>query len=63
VRVFDNAGRVVRTIQNGYQAVGRYSARWDGICDSGRRAASGIFFYRLDAPGFHKVIKVAAIGK
>jgi hypothetical protein len=63
VRVFDNAGRVVRTIQNGYQAVGRYSARWDGICDSGRRAARGVFFYRLDAPGFHKVIKVAAIGK
>ena len=63
VRVFDNTGRVVRSIQNGYQAAGRYSARWDGICDGGRRAASGIFFYRLDAPGFHKIIKVAAIGK
>jgi N-acetylneuraminic acid mutarotase len=63
VRVFDNTGRVVRTIQNGPQSAGRYDARWDGVCDNGRRAASGVFFYRLDAPGFHKIIKVAAIGK
>ena len=63
LRVFDNAGRVVRTIQNGYQAAGRYSARWDGVCDNGRRAASGIFFYCLDAPGFHKIVKVAAVGR
>jgi flagellar hook assembly protein FlgD len=61
--VFDNAGRVVRTVQNGYQAAGRYSVHWDGICDNGKPAASGVFFYRLDAPGFYKIIKVAAIGK
>jgi hypothetical protein len=63
IRVFDNTGRAVRTIQNGYQAAGRYSVRWDGVCDNGRRAANGIFFYRLDAAGFHKIIKVAAVGK
>ncbi len=63
VRVFDNAGRVVRTIQNGYQTAGRYSVRWDGICDNGRRAANGIFFYRLDAPGFHKIVKVVTVSE
>jgi len=63
VRVFDNAGRVVRTIQNGYQVAGRYSARWDGVCDNGRRAACGIFFYRMDAPGFSRTVKVVAIDK
>lgn len=63
LRVFDNAGRVVRTIQNSYQAAGRYSANWNGTCDNGRRVANGIFFYRLDAPGVHKVVKVAIVGR
>jgi hypothetical protein len=63
LRVFDNTGRVARTIQNGYQAAGRYSVRWDGICDNGIRAAEGVFFYRLDAPGFHKVVKVATVSR
>jgi hypothetical protein len=63
LRVFDNIGRVVRTIQNGYQPAGRYSARWDGVCDDGRRAAKGVFFCRLDAPGFHKIVKVVTVGR
>jgi len=63
LRVYDNTGRSVRTIQNGYQAAGRYSVRWDGICDNGRRSANGVFFYRLDAPGIHKIVKVATLGE
>ena len=63
VRVFDNTGRVARTIQSGYQAAGCYSARWDGICDNGRRAANGVFFYCLDAPDFRKIVKVVAVDK
>jgi hypothetical protein len=63
VKVFDNTGRVVRTIQNGDQAAGRYSAQWNGICDNGRRAASGVFFYRIDAPGFRKIVKVVTVDR
>jgi hypothetical protein len=63
LRVFDNTGRVVRTIQNGYQATGAYSANWDGGDDNGRHVANGIYFYRLDAPGIHDIIKVAVISK
>jgi hypothetical protein len=63
VRVFDNSGRAIHTIRNGNQAAGRYSAQWDGTCDNGRRAANGVYFYRLDAPGFHKIVKVAAVGE
>jgi hypothetical protein len=63
LRVFDNAGRAVRTIQNGYQVAGRYSANWNGICDNGMRAANGVLFYSLDAPGVHRVVKVAIVSR
>jgi hypothetical protein len=63
LRVFDKAGRALRTIQKGFQAAGRYSADWNGICDNGRRAANGILFYRLDAPGIHEVIKTAVVSR
>jgi hypothetical protein len=63
LRVFDNAGRAVHTVQNGYQAAGHYSASWNGICDNGRRAANGILFYRIDAPGVHSVVKVTIVSR
>jgi len=63
LRVFDNAGRAVRTIQNGYQAAGRYSANWNGICDNGMHVANGVLFYTLDAPGIHRVVKVAMVSR
>lgn len=63
LRVFDNTGRAVHSIQNGYQAVGRYSASWNGICDNGMRAANGVLFYSLDAPGIHRVVKVAIVSR
>jgi hypothetical protein len=63
LRVFDNTGRAVRTIQNGFQAAGRYSANWNGICDNGLRAANGVFFCSLEAPGIHRVVKVAVVSR
>ncbi len=63
LRVFDNVGRVVRTIQNGYQVAGRHTARWDGVCDNGRQAPAGVYFWRIDTPGFHKIVKVVTVGK
>jgi len=63
LRVFDNAGRAVHTIHNGFQAAGRYLASWNGICDNGMRAANGVLFYSLDAPGIHRVVKVAIVSR
>ena len=36
---------------------GRYAATWDGTDARGRRMANGIYFYRLDLPGFRSVKK------
>lgn len=47
LRIYDVAGRLVRTLIAGVS--GR--AIWDGLDAHGRRAPSGVYFYRLEAGG------------
>lgn len=63
VKVLDNSGRVVRTIQDGYQNSGRYSAVWDRSNDRGEQIANGVYFYRLDAPTCQDVQKVVVASR
>ena len=51
LRVFDLNGRVVRSLIDGEQPPGSYSASWDGRDGRGVPVASGIYLYRLEAAG------------
>lgn len=51
VRVFDPAGRLVRTLVNETRAAGRHGVTWDGRDDGGRSVASGAYFYEVRAGG------------
>ena len=51
IRVFDVAGRLVRTLVDRTMPAGDYTARWSGDTESGGRAASGAYFYRIVFPG------------
>ena len=50
IRVFDVAGRVVRTLIDRPEAEGPHVARWNGKTDNGTRASSGVYFYRITFP-------------
>ncbi len=52
LRIFDAGGRLVRTLIDGPRQAGTQSAVWDGRNDSAAPVASGVYFYRLEAPGF-----------
>ena len=52
LRIYDVSGRLVRTLVDGEVPPGRHSAEWDGTDRSGAAVASGVYFYRFDAPGF-----------
>ena len=47
IRVFDVAGRLVRTLVDAALPAGDHVARWNGDTNHGARAASGVYFYRI----------------
>lgn len=61
LRVFDVAGRVVRTLVDGPMTAGAHSAVWDRANDAGDRTGPGVYFLRLDAAGGTSVRKVAVV--
>jgi hypothetical protein len=51
LEVFDLRGRLLRTLFSGELDQGRHGVYWDGSDSRGRKAASGVYFYRLRAGG------------
>lgn len=51
LRVYDAQGRLVRTLLSSYLAAGPHSVSWNGLDDTGRPSASGVYFLRLQAGG------------
>jgi hypothetical protein len=51
VRVFDVAGRTVRTLMAGVQPAGERQLAWDGRDDNGARLGAGVYMLRLEAAG------------
>lgn len=49
--VYNVAGQMVKTLVNRPQMAGRYTVTWNGRDESGRRAATGVYFYRLTTDG------------
>jgi spore coat protein A len=47
LRVFDVAGRLVRTLADREFAAGQHVMLWDGKDDAGLQVSSGVYFYRL----------------
>jgi hypothetical protein len=51
LRIYDLAGRAVRTLASGRQDAGRHTLDWDGRDDGGTGLPSGTYFARLTAAG------------
>jgi carboxypeptidase T len=49
IRLYDVAGRAVRTLVDRVCEVGEHRVPWDGCDDGGRPAASGVYLARLEA--------------
>jgi hypothetical protein len=50
IAIYDLGGTLVRTLATGrHEGAGAHAVRWDGTRDDGARAASGIYFVRLEA--------------
>jgi hypothetical protein len=51
LKIYAPDGRLVRALVTGERSAGRQEVSWDGRDDAGRRAAGGVYFYSLRAPG------------
>ncbi len=59
LRIYDIAGRMLRTLVRGWREPGEYSETWDGKGDDGRSLPSGVYFYTLktsDYTASHKMV-------
>ncbi|HPF70018.1 MAG TPA: FlgD immunoglobulin-like domain containing protein, partial [Candidatus Krumholzibacteria bacterium] len=61
VTVYDVNGRLVRTLVAGVLPAGPHAVTWKGDDDRGARAASGLYFCRLQAPGGTLVRKMTLL--
>ena len=50
--VFNVVGEKVSNLVSGYMTAGHHTILWDGLCDNGQQAGSGIYFYRLSTTVF-----------
>jgi thiol-disulfide isomerase/thioredoxin len=61
VKIYDVAGRLVRTLVNEVRDAGAYSAVWDGRNNLGAHVASGIYFYKMETKGFSATKKLVLL--
>ncbi len=59
--IYDVRGARVRTVVNEGQAAGRYVVEWDGRTEGGAPAGSGVYFYKLQTPGFSDARKMVLL--
>jgi len=58
LRIFDAAGRSLRTLVDEERIAGEHEVGWDGRDDTGRMVSSGVYFYRMQAGSWHSQKKL-----
>jgi hypothetical protein len=49
LKIYNVAGQLVKTLQNGVMDAGSHELTWDGSNNLGKNVASGVYFYKLNA--------------
>lgn len=58
LKIYNVAGQLVKTLVDEKQDAGYFNIRWDGKDESGKQAAAGVYFYRLEAGNFTSTKKM-----
>jgi serine/threonine protein kinase len=61
LQVYDAFGRSIRVLHDARLGAGHHVMRWDGRDSRGRRVATGIYFYRIQAGAFSATGRVVRI--
>jgi hypothetical protein len=58
LRIYNTKGQLVKTLVDSPKSAGLHKIVWNGVNNEGRQVSSGIYFYRLDVPGYNKTRKM-----
>lgn len=58
IQIYNIMGQLVRTLTNTNYTAGVHRIHWDGRSDIGQNLSAGIYFYRMEAPGFEQAKKM-----
>jgi hypothetical protein len=61
VKVFDAAGRLVRSVASGMHEPGYYSLVWDGCDGNGRAVSAGVYFVRMETSDYTRTEKAVLV--
>jgi hypothetical protein len=61
LEIFNIKGQKVKTLVNKIMEVGEYNVVWNGKDYSGRKVASGVYFYKFDTKKYHRINKMLLI--
>ncbi len=61
LRIYDVAGRLVRTLVDADEAPGTRQAVWNGLDNTGNSVGSGVYFYLIDAGNFKQSRKMILV--
>ncbi|MCK5737538.1 PQQ-binding-like beta-propeller repeat protein [bacterium] len=58
ITIYDATGRVIRTLLETELPAGNHAVHWNGVSENGAKAASGLYFCRLEAGASVKILKM-----
>ena len=58
IRIYNVAGRLVRTLVEVVDTPGRHEAQWDGRTDAGEMVTRGIYFVRSNIGGRTQSLRI-----
>jgi hypothetical protein len=58
IKIYDVAGRLVKTLVNEVREAGHYDVTWNGDNNHGNKVASGVYFFKMKAVDFEKTNKM-----
>jgi hypothetical protein len=61
IKVYDVTGRLVRTLVDEHKTAGRSTVKWFGKNERGEHVATGVYFCRMQAPGYAKTMKMTLL--
>jgi flagellar hook assembly protein FlgD len=61
IRVYDVAGRLVRTLADDFQPAGRHMVAWDGVSEQGVRMQNGMYFIHARIGDRAKQVRVTIL--